>query len=85
MTNMVGFSEELTPVNEWGRRPTVLFVHAHPDDEAIFTGGTLAALSLAGYRTVVLIATSGELGERPLGDDLAGLARTPTLRGTARL
>lgn len=44
-------------------RQTVVFVHAHPDDEAIFTGGTLAALSRAGHRTVVVVATSGELGD----------------------
>ena len=37
-------------------RPTVLFFHAHPDDEAIFTGGLLAAASTAGWRTVVVIA-----------------------------
>ena len=49
-------------------RGSVVFVHAHPDDEAIFTGGTIAALSRAGYRTVVLMATSGELGSRVGGD-----------------
>lgn len=49
------------------RPETVAFVHAHPDDEAIFTGGTLAALSSAGYRTLVIFATSGELGETPDG------------------
>ncbi|NLA35970.1 MAG: PIG-L family deacetylase [Actinobacteria bacterium] len=46
---------------------TVVFVHAHPDDEAIFTGGTIAALSAVGIRPVVVIATSGELGEIPHG------------------
>ncbi len=40
----------------------VVVLHAHPDDEAIFTGGTIAALAEAGHRVVVLIATSGELG-----------------------
>ncbi|MFN8052215.1 MAG: PIG-L family deacetylase [Acidimicrobiales bacterium] len=61
-------------VDSWGRRPTVVFVHAHPDDEAIFTGGTLAALGRAGYRTVVLLATSGELGDRDPDSSLADLA-----------
>ena len=41
---------------------TIAFLHAHPDDEAIFTGGTLARLAAAGHRTVVVVATSGELG-----------------------
>lgn len=42
---------------------TVVVVHAHPDDEAIFTGGTIALLADAGHRVVVVFATSGELGE----------------------
>jgi LmbE family N-acetylglucosaminyl deacetylase len=46
---------------------TVLFFHAHPDDEAIATGGTMAALSDAGHRVVLVTATRGELGETPDG------------------
>jgi len=42
---------------------TVAFFHAHPDDEAIFTGGTIALLSDAGARVVLVFATSGEHGE----------------------
>ena len=45
-----------------GRR-SVVFLHAHPDDEAIFTGGTIARLATAGWRTVVVLATQGERGE----------------------
>jgi LmbE family N-acetylglucosaminyl deacetylase len=41
---------------------TVVFFHAHPDDEAIFTGGTIALLADAGVRVTVVIATSGEQG-----------------------
>ncbi len=44
---------------------TVVFFHAHPDDEAIATGGTMAQLSDAGDRVVVVTATRGELGELP--------------------
>ena len=40
----------------------VVFLHAHPDDEAIFTGGTMAKLAEAGYRVVLVVATGGELG-----------------------
>lgn len=47
---------------------TVAFVHAHPDDEAIFSGGTIAALVDAGHRVVLVVATGGELGVA----DLAG-------------
>ena len=39
-----------------------MFVHAHPDDEAIFTGGTMARLAATGHRVVLVVATGGELG-----------------------
>jgi LmbE family N-acetylglucosaminyl deacetylase len=41
---------------------TVLVLHAHPDDEAIFTGLTLRRLADAGARTVLVVATDGDLG-----------------------
>ncbi|OZM78541.1 PIG-L deacetylase family protein [Pseudonocardia sp. MH-G8] len=44
------------------RGRTVLALHAHPDDEAIFTGITLRRLAEAGARTVLVMATAGELG-----------------------
>ena len=44
------------------RGHTVLALHAHPDDEAIFTGITLRRLAEAGARTVLVVATAGELG-----------------------
>ena len=42
---------------------TVLFIHAHPDDESIMTGGTLASLAARGASVVLLTATRGEGGE----------------------
>jgi len=48
----------------------VVFVHAHPDDEAIFTGGTMVRLAEAGVPVVLVVATGGELGEVP--GDLGG-------------
>ena len=47
-----------------GITQNLLFLHAHPDDEAIFTGGTIRRLADAGHRVVVVFATSGELGVR---------------------
>jgi LmbE family N-acetylglucosaminyl deacetylase len=44
------------------RGETVLALHAHPDDEAIFTGLTLRRLADAGARTVLVVATDGALG-----------------------
>jgi len=46
---------------------TVVFLHAHPDDEAIATAGTMAALAAEGHRVVLVTATRGELGEVPEG------------------
>ena len=48
---------------------TLVAFHAHPDDEAISTGGSLARASAEGHRVVLVIATNGEYGEVP--EDLA--------------
>ena len=48
-------------------RFTVVAFHAHPDDEALMTGGLLARCSRAGHRVVLVTATDGELGLA--GDD----------------
>lgn len=42
---------------------TVVFFHAHPDDEAIATSGTMMHLVDSGDRVVAVFATRGELGE----------------------
>lgn len=42
---------------------TFVFFHAHPDDESISTGGTMAAAAAAGHRVVLVLATRGERGE----------------------
>ncbi len=51
---------------------TVVSFHAHPDDEALLTAGTLAKAAAAGHRVVLVVATSGE----------AGLASAEFLSGT---
>jgi LmbE family N-acetylglucosaminyl deacetylase len=48
---------------------TLVCFHAHPDDESISTGGTIARAKAAGNRVVLVVATGGEHGERP--EDLA--------------
>ncbi|HVE47704.1 MAG TPA: PIG-L family deacetylase [Acidimicrobiales bacterium] len=50
---------------------TLVTFHAHPDDEAIATGGTMAKAAAEGHRVVLVLATRGELGEVP--DDLAAV------------
>ncbi|GAA5069633.1 PIG-L deacetylase family protein [Nocardia callitridis] len=41
---------------------TVVAFHAHPDDETLLTGGTLAKLAADGHRTVIVVATDGLIG-----------------------
>ena len=50
----------------------MLAVHAHPDDESLTMGGTLAALAAAGHRVTLVTCTLGEQGE-VIGDEVAGL------------
>ncbi|MGB0112798.1 MAG: PIG-L family deacetylase [Ilumatobacteraceae bacterium] len=49
---------------------TLVCFHAHPDDEVISTGGTIARAAAEGHRVVLVVATNGEFGETPedLGD-----------------
>jgi N-acetyl-1-D-myo-inositol-2-amino-2-deoxy-alpha-D-glucopyranoside deacetylase len=42
---------------------TLMTVHAHPDDETIGTGGTMAKAVADGHRVVLVTCTRGELGE----------------------
>ena len=42
-------------------------VHAHPDDEAISTGGVLARYAAEGLRTVLVTCTDGGCGDGPGG------------------
>ncbi|MCJ7726431.1 MAG: PIG-L family deacetylase [Acidimicrobiia bacterium] len=43
--------------------PGLLAFHAHPDDESLSMGGTLARYADAGEQVVVVTATNGEVGE----------------------
>ncbi|MFN0028568.1 MAG: PIG-L family deacetylase [Acidimicrobiales bacterium] len=44
---------------------TLLFFHAHPDDEAGLTGGTMARAAAEGHRVILVVATDGAHGEVP--------------------
>lgn len=46
---------------------TAVFFHAHPDDEALLTAGTMAMLAAEGHRVVLVVATAGERGLADLG------------------
>ena len=45
--------------------PTIVFLHAHPDDEASQTAGSMARAVAEGSRVVVVFATHGDHGEAP--------------------
>jgi LmbE family N-acetylglucosaminyl deacetylase len=49
------------------RTLTLMAVHAHPDDEALGTGGILARYADEGVNTVLVTCTNGELGDGPGG------------------
>jgi LmbE family N-acetylglucosaminyl deacetylase len=61
----------------------LLAVHAHPDDETLTTGGTLARYAAEGVRTVVVTCTQGELGLP--GDRSRELEAAANVLGVARL
>ena len=54
---------------------TLVSFHAHPDDEVLLTGGTLARAVAEGHRVVLVMATDGA----------AGLTSSATLTGTTSL
>src|ERR1700733_10035141 len=53
--------------------PRLLFVHAHPDDETLSTGATIARYTARGAQVRVVTCTLGEEGE-VIGDRWAGLS-----------
>ena len=61
----------------------VLLVHAHPDDETISTGGTIAMLVDRGAEVTVLTCTRGELGD-VIPADLQELLGSPAALGRHR-
>lgn len=68
-------------------RPVLVTLHAHPDDESIFTGGTVVRAVEAGWRVVLIVATEGDLGRQPASTntDLAALRRAETLAAASVL
>ncbi len=53
---------------------TIVAFHAHPDDEALLTGGTLAKAARLGHRVVLVVATDGEAGLAAASVAAQGLA-----------
>lgn len=69
---------------------TLVVFHAHPDDECLTTGGTIAKAVDDGHRVVVVYATRGEVGEVPdgllaPGESLVDRRHAEVLRSTSAL
>lgn len=66
---------------------TIVAFHAHPDDEVLLTGGTLAQLAARGHRVVIVLACSvpiGGAGTRG-GERLDHLRASAAILGAARI
>jgi LmbE family N-acetylglucosaminyl deacetylase len=59
---------------------TLLLVHAHPDDEAISTGGVMMKAHDEGHRVVLVTATRGEVGEISNMDEATSRPRLAEIR-----
>ncbi len=68
---------------------TLVCLHAHPDDEAIATGGSMARAHAEGHRVVLVVATDGAHGEVPddlvEGETLQDRRRAETMASAAAL
>src|SRR5439155_18641073 len=63
---------------------TLLLVHAHPDDEAVSTGGVMMKAKSHGHRVVLVTATRGEAGEIYNMDETASRPRLGEIRTEER-
>jgi LmbE family N-acetylglucosaminyl deacetylase len=62
---------------------TLVVFHAHPDDEALLTSGTMARASAEGHRVVLVVATAGGVGL--VGSDFLGAGESLAARRLAEL
>lgn len=69
-------AEKTTPP----RRPRLMCVLAHPDDESLCVGGTLARYAAQGVEISLVVATRGERGWRGAQQDNPGLLRLGEIR-----
>lgn len=64
---------------------TLVFVHAHPDDEALLTAGTMARAVREGNRVVLIVATDGGAGLASSRFDELGSIRLDELHESAAI
>lgn len=64
----------------------IVAFHAHPDDEVLLTGGTIARLAAEGHRVVVVVACDGDVWPGPhQGRRLDELRASAAILGAARV
>jgi LmbE family N-acetylglucosaminyl deacetylase len=59
---------------------TIVAFHAHPDDEVLLTGGTIAWLAAQGHRVIIVMACDGAMWDGPDRD-----RRLDALRASAAI
>ncbi|BBN49303.1 PIG-L family deacetylase [Mycobacterium avium subsp. hominissuis] len=64
---------------------TVVAFHAHPDDEVVLTGGTIARAVAAGHRVVVVTATDGRVHNEDTDHRLDELRSSARILGAQRV
>ena len=64
---------------------TLVAFHAHPDDEVILTGGTLAGAVAAGHRVILVTATDGRMGDQTDDTRMDELRSSASILGVHRV
>jgi len=65
---------------------TIVAFHAHPDDEVLLTGGTIARLAAEGHRVVIVVACDGDVWAGPgQGQRLDELRASAAILGAGRV
>jgi LmbE family N-acetylglucosaminyl deacetylase len=65
---------------------TIVAFHAHPDDEVLLTGGTIARLASAGHRVIIVVACDGDVWDGPhLGRRLGELRASAAILGADKV
>src|SRR5215468_5533467 len=64
---------------------TIVAFHAHPDDEVLLTGGTIARLAAEGHRVIIVVACDGDVWDGPgQGQRLDELRASAAILGAHR-
>ena len=64
---------------------TIVAFHAHPDDEVLLTGGTIARLAAEGHRVIIVVACDGDMWAGPdQGRRLAELRTSAAILGAEK-